>query len=432
MKKRFLSLLMVLCLTLTLSPAVFAVENVGTPDPNGWDGQTTETIPSNGEITSAAQLKWLAEQVNVGEKYDGTTFTLMNDIDLNYQNFIPIGTASNPFAGILDGNGKTIKKANINGDNNQIWAGIFGCVSGEIHDLVLDSIVVNNSSAGSEDDEFGESSSGAMVGTLLDGGVIDDVTVLSTCCVTGKLRTGGVVGSVRGNGTTVSNCTNQATVNGEKYTGGIVGTAHDVSRTAAKSGAQILSCINSGAVTGTSEVGGIAGYTDRSFVQHCENSGTVTGNGDYGTGGIVGCDIFNYLIRISFLMPQSGSTIENCTNTGTVSAPRAGGILGSFVVAPSKDQPNSAIYSEIVNCTNDGTVSGTKCGAIYGAPISYKSGAVDTSINNMKVRITGCKVRGSVNQTSITTENLENYLSADSRYIVSSGNTLYIEVNQDA
>lgn len=429
MSKRILSVIMVLCLIMAMAPAAFA-----TGEEPAWDGVTTEAIPDSGEITNGAQLAWLSEQVNSGNSFSTRTFTLMNDIDLGNKSFIPIGNSDNEFKGTFDGNNKTIKNATITGytsssgnrDDSVLRAGIFGTVSGTVKNLVLDNIDVTSTAtdigSGFLNDD-NEAATGVAIGTL-EGGTADCITVLSSCSVEGNIRVGGIIGDCRGSAT-ISNCVNNVVVDGgNNYTGGIVGAAHD------GSGADITYCTNNGAVNGTNEVGGIVGYADRSNINNCKNYGTVTGTGNYGTGGILGCDIFNYTIAL--FSPSNGSTIESCENHGNVTAPRAGGILGAFVVAPSKDQKSRVIYSTIDGCTNTGAVSGTKAGAIYGASISYKSGDSTSVVGNMKADIKNCFVGGSVNSTALTAENFLTYISADANFISESGNTFFSEAELNA
>lgn len=83
-----------------------------------WDGvsslQATEIEEGVYAIAVPANLKWVAEQVNSGEKsFEGKTIRLMNDIDLNNLPWTPIGTSEYPFKGTLDGNGKVIKNMNV-------------------------------------------------------------------------------------------------------------------------------------------------------------------------------------------------------------------------------------------------------------------------------------------------------------------------------
>ena len=68
-----------------------------------WDGTAvTEVIPDadgNYNIFNGAELAWIAQQVNSG-KTDKIKIVLQNDIDLNGQEWTPIG-GQNVFSGIL-------------------------------------------------------------------------------------------------------------------------------------------------------------------------------------------------------------------------------------------------------------------------------------------------------------------------------------------
>jgi len=65
------------------------------------------------EINHIAQLYWLADRVNGGFNFEGITFTLVNDINLDDVDRVwsTIGTGENLFAGTFNGNGFTISKS---------------------------------------------------------------------------------------------------------------------------------------------------------------------------------------------------------------------------------------------------------------------------------------------------------------------------------
>lgn len=63
-------------------------------------------------ITTAQQLKQLADEVNAGDSKSGKTYLLANDIDLSGLNWVPIGyyidwnnSNNKPFSGVFDGRG---------------------------------------------------------------------------------------------------------------------------------------------------------------------------------------------------------------------------------------------------------------------------------------------------------------------------------------
>lgn len=405
MKKRILSVLLAVCLVLTLAPMAMAEE---TANPNAWDGNSIETIPLVGDqyqISTPAQLAQLAADVNSGNDYADETIVIMNDIDLGNESFTPIGTRSNPFCGTLEGamqstgNYSTIMNATVTNTDDIINVGVIGFVDGgTVQNLVFSNIdVTSTAEVSSTTLNPTESSTGVAVGALSDG-VIENVVVDNQCSVEGELRTGGISGDVSGNGQ-IRNCVNKAEVKGNNdYTGGITGAAHNAPTTPNLYGATISGCTNNGEVSGVSSVGGIVGYADRAHVEDCNNTATISGTGNYGTGGIVGANVYNvYRVLIFERKPTVATTVNECTNTGAVSAPRAGGIMGTYFSAPGDDQPDSLLNCTISNCTNSGTVTGAKSGAIFGYQISYAKGDGNENIDHMGVVIQKC-----VNESTAT------------------------------
>lgn len=62
-----------------------------------WDGVTIDEPESDGNyiyIAKPSELAWIAQQTNAGRYngFEGKTLLLQNDIDLNNQSWIPIGS----------------------------------------------------------------------------------------------------------------------------------------------------------------------------------------------------------------------------------------------------------------------------------------------------------------------------------------------------
>ena len=107
-------------------------------------------------INSAAEFKMLADKVNGGIDYfEGKTIKLGADIDLNNEEWIPIGSATKDhgFMGNFDGNGKTIKNLKITkltpDTDNYVYAGLFGVTEGTdadnqnyIKNLVIENVTI--------------------------------------------------------------------------------------------------------------------------------------------------------------------------------------------------------------------------------------------------------------------------------------------------
>ena len=220
-------------------------------------------------IKNAADLKKLAQKVNGGKAYANTYFKLTADIDLENEEWTPIGIFDReaPFKGTFDGGRHQITNLKIS--NGGQYGGLFGYTEG---------------------------------------------AVIKSCNVTGEVNgyncTGGIVGYADAN-TKILNCSFQGNVKGKgEGRGGIVGYM--------SGGGEVSGCFVTGTVTGYREVGGIAGY-GVGTIKNCYALADVTAAGDnagYNAGGIAG---YAY-----------GVTIENCYYSGEVSASgSAGGIAGT-------------------------------------------------------------------------------------------------------
>ena len=71
----------------------------------------------------------LAESQNPAEDWK-KNYRLMADIDLSGVAFTPIGTEDIPFAGVFEGNGKTIANLTVTKGEGSENLGLFGCIEG--------------------------------------------------------------------------------------------------------------------------------------------------------------------------------------------------------------------------------------------------------------------------------------------------------------
>lgn len=161
MKKKFLSLLLVLCFVMAFgSITALAAEGQttdiwdGTADTSWYTGHETE---SEYHITTAEQLAGLAQLINTGTiTFEGKTVYLDNDLDLDKREWISIGKgkggsqAAYSFCGIFDGQGHVISnlysrdslmpKTNVGDDEENCYRqGLFGNVyDGEVKNLGIE------------------------------------------------------------------------------------------------------------------------------------------------------------------------------------------------------------------------------------------------------------------------------------------------------
>lgn len=234
------------------------------------------------QISTAAQLAYLAQQVNNGTNYRGKHFLLVSDLDLSVKEWTPIGTYSNSFWGGFDGGGRTITGMTITGKENK-YVGLFGaCYNFTAPSSYIKSVTVKRANIS------GHSFVGAIAGA---GANISDCysienTIYASRCV------GGVCGSLIGN---ISGCYNSSSVKGNSTAGGIMGSASYEGR---DGNGVVQYCYNIGAVTVSqqdSSVGGITGASaNRYDISNCLNCGKITGNGK-NVGGIAGSTDSNYM-----------------------------------------------------------------------------------------------------------------------------------------
>ena len=199
-------------------------------------------------ITTAQQLKQLADEVNAGDSKSGKTVLLMNDIDLSvYPNWSPIGTlnlnwsdVSRPFSGVFDGQNHTISNLTCTSVTNG-YVGLFGNFDGTVQNLILRDaqITVEGLQAAAVvcENYKGQVLNCAMIGGSVKGkGVAGGVVcynrgTVENCYATGDVTSlsggrvcyaGGVVGYNYTEGT-VQSCYAAGRVESEKHAGGAVG-----------------------------------------------------------------------------------------------------------------------------------------------------------------------------------------------------------------
>lgn len=217
--------------------------------------------------------------MNNGTDYKWNHFLLFSDLDLNGNEWMPIGTDSNPFWGGFDGGGHTITGMTITGDGD--YVGLFGeCRNFTADSSYIKSVTVKGANIS------GHSHVGAIAG---EGANISDCysienTICAAWCV------GGICGSLTGN---ISGCYNSSSVSGNSTAGGIMGSA-----SSERTVGVVEYCYNIGAVTvrqQDSSVGGITGASAHRYnISNCLNCGKITGNGK-NVGGIAGSTDSNYM-----------------------------------------------------------------------------------------------------------------------------------------
>ena len=317
MKKRMVSLLLVLVMLLGLLPTAALAAPAS--------GSGTADDPYR--IATAQDLAEFRDEVNGSAKKSTSKLCakLTANIDLGNEAWTPIGKMTNTysdyvaFGGVFDGDGHTISGLKI--DNSAQYQALFGCVKGgKIRNLTVAGSVTTSSS------------SGYAAGIVAYGSpvTLENCTNLATVDASQKGYAAGIVASA-GAGSTITGCTNEGKISGAgDYVGGILATG---------TGTTVISrCINSGEIISTGKpgsynysVGGIAGSLSSSTVELCGNTGTVNST----------------LKRTAGIVGSFGGTMTKCFNSGSITGIYAlGGIVGSI----------SAVNASVTDCYNTGSI----------------------------------------------------------------------------
>jgi hypothetical protein len=299
-------------------------------DEGGYSFQGSGTRNDPYLISSVTALTFLAEQVNMwpGKSFQGEYFRLTDDIDMGKHYWIPVGSeAHQPFRGVFDGNGKSIRNLYIGStevDNVYAAAGLFGYLGNgaRIENLTIEGGVIIG--GGREAVARTGSLAGYLLCSVSEG---KDSIVIRNCRAsnmkivganTEVANTGGLIGEgyafSDGDGDALillENCTSNSTVSASAsdfpYVGGIVGKGR-----------------------GHGYCDGAASSTGTFIIRSCRNEGEVKGGSASGkeaiasTGGILG---FGYSSGDGYGNSNgSGAfTIEYCLNTGAITGGEAAG-----------------------------------------------------------------------------------------------------------
>ena len=185
------------------------------------------TVDGEYVVAAPSQLKKLATLVNGGKTFEGITVVLANDIDLNNQEWTPIGsaTAEHGFMGNFNGNGFAIKNLAINDialdSDGYAYAGLFGVTEGvdednqnNIKNLVIENVNIETT---------GHIVAAAIAYPYYTE--IENVTVKGNISITGGNYTAGVLAYTRrcvdANNLTIAG-NNGSAVEGRNTVGGVI------------------------------------------------------------------------------------------------------------------------------------------------------------------------------------------------------------------
>ena len=270
----------------------------------------TEGINVNAEgqyvIVSRKGFEYFRDLVNAGNPFGGKTFILDTDIDLNKELWVPIGINADAdataFQGTFDGGNHTISNLNVDLTAEPAYrsAGLFGATRG--------AVVIKNFTV-----------SGASIKHLSTGAATDN----GIAVVVGSL-------SYSGGGTVDNVHVLNATIEGNRYLGGIAGYAKGTIKDCSIDGLTIVATPDnlSGSYDNGDKVGGILGF---------DNQGsTITGNavknfsikGYRDLGGIIGCAYLNSTTVSGNTVTEGTITVDQKTNSYGTKTANAAAIVG--------------------------------------------------------------------------------------------------------
>lgn len=302
--------------------------------------EQADLVENNGEYTihNLKELQIFRNTVNAGNTYQGKTVRLTADIDLNNEEWTPIGNSTNIFKGTFDGGNHTISNLVVNmaGKSN---VGLFGMTTdGEVKNLNINNAIV-----------------------------------------TGRLNVGVVAGTPYTSKYTNIKVTGHVEVNGMSYVGGVGGKNAYADWTDIIVNVDDTSCVKAiSTENGTAfrtYVGGVIGFmgegghTFRNITSNIDvigdvcDVGGITGIAHYGNKFInVTCsgDVTTLVDNITYACESGGIagvwhnggspvTFEELTFTGTMSAPN---------VEEEFSFPNSGLIGAPYSSTGTGTIDG--------------------------------------------------------------------------
>ncbi len=342
--KTKLNALIIMCLAIICFVSLGFIPTVVKAETSAFKGDGSMTSPYL--IEDIEDFKTLAQEVNDGNSYYNKYIKLTSDIDLNNEEWTPIGNSTNKFKGCFDGNDKTISNLVITGNNSNV--GLFGFTT----DGEIKSLTVNNA------------------------------------CVSGYLNVGVVAGTPYTSKYTDITVSGHIEVNGFSYVGGVGGKNAYANWTNVTVDADETSYVYADSVSGATKyrtyVGGVIGFmgegghTLKDISSNIKVQGTVCD-----IGGIVGIAHYN-------------NNFENVTFTGSVVAPEDAEEVGAIAGVWHNEKGKTVTFN---SCESTGSVTignETTTGSIIGGAYNSSNETFDTSgslmIDGKETWIKSCKI----------------------------------------
>lgn len=193
-------------------------------------------IPSfNNTISSYADLITFRNLVNNGTTYNNQTITLLSDIDITGDEWIPIGTSTNLFNGVFDGQNHKISNFKCYANNHLNQVGLFGNATNEIKNLTIENVFIGEQINTNQESDFG-----SLVGCLTRNVNINNKPSINYCYANNckiliyefnrdyVFSVGGLVGNVTRSNIAFCGIKNGVIdIYGGSYIGGLIGWEND-------------------------------------------------------------------------------------------------------------------------------------------------------------------------------------------------------------
>ena len=336
-----------------------------------WNGETATaaelaaaTDDTNKVVTveSGKLLAALVEAVNNGNDYAGYTIKLTKNLDLNGNEWTPIGVKDgNKFRGVFDGQNR--KVLNLKIENGPDYAAFFGAIeNATVKNLTVEGSVKGSNVAG--------------IAARVDGSS-KVINCTNRATVTGTNKAAGITVKIEANNALLENCVNEGDVSCNTNNGaaGVVVYAQNGKFT-------IKNCVNNGNVTAPRAGGIVYNVSDNGngLITGCVNKGNITSDGDKVAG------------IVSMNSVGTNLTISDCKNFGNISGQDASSIC-CMEYAHEDGKPN----------TNSGVISASRI-----RYISESSAAINGNVRanidifiGSNVTISGGEYAGSITNRGV-------------------------------
>lgn len=313
------------------------VENKGTitkatKETDGKEIDNDTIVKTNNNITIGdyAELDAFRDQVNSGRHFENVVVTLTADIDISGRPWTPIGAGDRNtkdtlyFAGTFDGNNRTItgltnKGMNIGnikyGKNSttpagtqEVVYGFFGVVrNATIKNLKMANVDIDLIKVVNDNNTTLGDSVGAVVGYAGDATARSTVTIENCSVLSGRIAgfdaVAGILGRSYATTTTITNCSNAATVTAPRRAAGILGYINRSSK-----------------MTDVCPIGDI-----KLAINGCTNTGSISCTANEADYGVKADGSYHDADQIANIgNPNFNKTIANNNMNGTVTGKKTG------------------------------------------------------------------------------------------------------------